>query len=113
MISLRDLELRDRERSLTRRAILLKEIARALLLLVAATALILLMAGIAHARLERESGWQIHIYYAQPINNRQWNTIGPPFPDKKLCEEVAFPILIERIQDRVRCVYVDELYVRK
>jgi len=76
--------------------------------------LLMLFAAASDARTPvREAGWQIHIYYAQPVNNRGWDTVGPPLPDRKLCEETAFPLLIERINDRVRCVWVDELYVKQ
>lgn len=81
---------------------------------IAISCLLALFAAAAGAQsLHRPSGWQIHIYYTVPVDNRAWKTIGPPLPDKKLCEETAFPILIERINDRVRCVWVDELYVKQ
>lgn len=92
----------------------LKEGLTLVFIMIAIGCVLALFAAAAGAQgLHRPSGWQIHIYYAVPTNNRGWDTIGPPFPTKEFCEETAFPILIERIKDRVRCVYVDELYVRK
>lgn len=60
--------------------------------------------------LVRESGWQIQVYFTEPVNGRTWVTIGTPFPTKQMCEDIKFPILIERIHDRVLCVWVGELW---
>jgi hypothetical protein len=70
-----------------------------------------LFSAAASARtLVRESGWQIHVYYTKPVNGQAWITIGTPFETKQLCEDIKFPILIERIHDRVLCVWVGELW---
>lgn len=70
-----------------------------------------LFSAAASARtLVRESGWQIHVYYTEPVNGRAWVTIGPPFETKQLCEDIKFPILIERIHDSVLCVWVGALW---
>ncbi len=113
MTSLRDLEILDEERERSRMRSMCREVSRLLLIMLGALFLILTMAVIASAGVVRKQGWQIHIFYAQPVDNRAWNTIGPPLPTKEFCEETAFPILIERIKDRVRCVYVDELYEKR
>lgn len=113
MTSLRDLEILDKERERSRMRSWYREVSRFLLIMLGAAFLILFMAAIANARLVREQGWQIHIFYAQPIGTHAWRTVGPPLPDKKLCEETAFPIMIERINDKVRCLWVDELYVKQ
>ena len=60
--------------------------------------------------LVRESGWQIQVHFTEPVNGRTWVTIGTPFPTKQMCEDIKFPILIERIHDSVRCVWVRELW---
>lgn len=84
------------------------------LTMIAIGCLLMLFAAAAGAQnLHRPTGWQIHIFYAVPVGTHAWRTIGPPLPDKKLCEETMFPILIERINDRVRCIWVDELYVKQ
>ena len=70
-----------------------------------------LFSATASARtLVRQGGWQIHIFYTEPVNGRAWITIGPPFETQQLCEDTKFPILIERIHDSVRCVWVGELW---
>lgn len=92
----------------------LKEGLTLVFIMVALGCLLLLASAAAGAQTPvRETGWQVHIYYKVPKDNRGWDTIGPPFEDKRVCEDIAYPVMLERIQDRVRCVYVDELYVRK
>lgn len=70
-----------------------------------------LSAAVATARtLIRESGWQIHVYYTEPVNGRTWIAIGTPFETKQLCEDIKFAIMIERIQAKVLCVWVGEIW---
>lgn len=92
----------------------LKEGLTLVLIMIAIGCLLILASAAAGAQnLHRSTGWQVHIYYKVPKDNRGWDTIGPPFEDKRVCEDIAYPVMLERIQDRVRCVWVDELYVRK
>ncbi len=118
MLHMDDLKRYDREQARERRITNLLIVLKESFVLVACVLacfglLVILWGSVAHARVVREEGWQIHIYYAVPKNNRGWDTIGPPLPDRRLCEDLMFPILIERLQDRVRCVKVDEVYVRQ
>lgn len=81
----------------------------AVLLVVAAVAT--LISHAAHAgTLVRDAGWQIHVFYTKPVNDRMWITIGPPMLTKQLCEDTSFSIMIEHIHDSVRCVWVGELW---
>ena len=59
----------------------------------------------------RESGYQIHVHYAKPVDVA-WRTIGTPFETKQVCEDVRTTIMLEFINDRVVCRWVDELWSR-
>ena len=73
--------------------------------------LILASAAAGASNLVRESGWQIHLHYATPVDVA-WRTIGTTFATKELCEDVRTTIMLEFINDRVVCRWVDELWSR-
>jgi len=60
----------------------------------------------AAAGAQTRTGWQVHVYFAVPRNGQVRTTIGPPFPTFAICQDVAFPLIVAMLDDRVRCIEV-------